>query len=358
MRIAIIGVNPAVRAFLNALASDGVNFEELTYATTPLTSNRVSRLNEELLEDIIKESDLVVTSLPKDFSRRAFLISKKLCKNFISTVQVIEDPGELSFNECSSIFIPCLSVVPGLSNIIAGRIMSLMEELLELNIYFGELSKESREAECTAIISSIEEFLSVCSTKAKAIVNGVPIDLDPLSSVSSIEVPRAGSLWAVRVDRLGTLTYSVRNIARSASISTFRLVCFNVVENLRKLKALLLAKPSSSELFLKKELGVELGKFIGIDHEFLLYVKSRGAIEGLIKEVEYFIKATYDCLNKISASHSLEGLTLYAVVRALLIDKLWNVRGVVLPEFIGINEGVFTYVLAKLVEKGVEVRVL
>lgn len=358
MRIAILGVNPAVKAFLNALASDGVDFEELTYAIAPPILNKAIHLNEELLEDFIKESDLVVTSLPKDFSRRAFFISKKLCKNFISTVQIIEDPGELSFDECSSIFIPFLNIAPGLSSIIAGRIMSLMEELFELNMYFGGLSKASGETECTAILSSIEEFLSDCSTKAKAVVNGVPIDLDPLSSVSSIEVPGVGSLWAVHVDRLGTLMHSMWSVARNASISTSRLVCLNAVESLRKLRELLLVKPSNSDLFLKKALEAESGKFIGIDRESLLYVKSRGVIEGAVKKIEYFIKAKYDYLNKISASHSLEGLTLYSVVRALLVDKLWNVKGVVLPEFIGANEGVFTYVLAKLVEKGVEVRVL
>ncbi|MCS7128514.1 MAG: hypothetical protein RMI83_04515 [Desulfurococcaceae archaeon] len=358
MKIAILGVNPAARVFLNALASDGVDFEELTYAITPSISSRASYLNEEFLEDVVKESDLVINSLPKDFSRRALLISKKLCKNFISTVQITEDLGELSSNECSSIFIPCLNIAPGLSSIIAGRILSLMEELFELNIYFGGLSKISKETECTAILSSIEEFLSECSTKAKALINGVLVELDPLSSVSSIEVPRIGSLWAVRVDRLGTLIQSVGNVARNASISAFRLICYNAVEYLRKLRALLLAEPSSSELLPRGELEAESEKFIGIDHEFLLYVKSRGVIEGAIKGVEYFIKATYDYSNKISASHSLEGLTLYAVVRALLIDNLWNARGLILPELIGMNEGAFTYILAKLVEKGIEVRVL
>ncbi len=358
MKIAVLGVNPAARVFLNALASDGVSFEELTYAATPLALSGVSRLEEEYLEDLIKESDLVITLLPRDFSRRAFAISRKFCKNFISATQVIEDVGELSSDECNSMFIQCLNTVPGLSNIIAGRVLSLFDELLELNIYFGGLSKSSGKTECAAVMSSIDEFLSECLTKAKALINGVPVDLDPLSEANSIEIPGTGSLWAMRVDRLGTLMHSARSVAGNASMSAFRLVCPSALESLRKLKELLLVKLGSSGIPQGRELEAELAKFIGVDHEFLLYVKSRGVIDGAVKEVKYFVKATYDYLNKVSASHSLKGLTLYAVIRALFIDKLWNLKGVVLPEFIGMNEGAFTYILAKLVEKGIEVRVL
>ncbi len=356
MRIAILGVSPATRVLLNALASDGVDFEELTYAA-PLIPGGVDHLSEEFLEELIKESDLVISSLPRDLSRRAFVISRKLCKNFISTVQVIEGFSEWRSNECSSVFIPCLSVVPGLSNIIAGRVLSLVEELFELNMYFGGLPKPSERTECNAVVGSIEELLSECLTKARALINGVPIDLDPLSDASPIEIPGTGSMWAVRVDRLGTLMYGVGNVARNASISTFRLMCSNAVESLRKIRELLSVKPGDLRL-LPKELGAGSVKFIGIDHEFLLYVKSRGVINGAVKEIKYFIKASYDYLNKSPASHRLEGLTLYAVIRALLVNRLWSVRGIVLPEFIGMNEGLFTYILAKLAEKGIEVRVL
>lgn len=377
MRITLLGCGDVGYAIAYALAEEGVNAElhivDQSYlrvakcSSLPLSSTEFTVLNlsqEVDIARVLKGSDVVVSTIPQSLVFRVMKVAAEMCIDMISTSPTPENPLILDnlFRACGSILIPDAGFVPGLSNLIVGRVLAIHDTVDEIGIYAGILPTRNKDPLSQISIQQPRDVVKECSSQVRIIEDGNVKSVDPLAAVDIIDIPGIGRFETLYSEGLGTLLYTLRDRVKRVFRKTVRYIGY--AEALRILRDLGLfdaepldingIKVSPRNLLARL---LELRRRHDIPDTAILYVRAIGSIDKRRRVIQYLVQTGYDTHRELLARSKVIGFTAYAILRLKILDKLRDFVGVTPPEIIGMHESLFTEVISWLMLKGMHLDV-
>jgi len=168
--------------------------------------------------------DLVIDSLPGYLGFNALLAAIKARVDLVSVSYMPQDPMELSEEVASKgiTVVPDAGLAPGLSNVLVGRVVSVLRNVDEVGIYVGGLPKENVPPLGYVITWSAVDLLEEYVRPARVIIDGEVRYVDPLSSIEEIHIEGLGKFEGFYSDGLRTLLHTLRGKVRRAYELTLR----------------------------------------------------------------------------------------------------------------------------------------
>ncbi|MEM1598285.1 MAG: saccharopine dehydrogenase C-terminal domain-containing protein [Pyrobaculum sp.] len=196
---------------------------------------------EALAKDALEVSyggyDLVFNVLPGAVAYKA---SKKAVEAGVDVVDVsfyAEDPYDLHeiAVKTGARYVPDAGIAPGLSNVLAGRIVAELGRVDELGIYVGGIPERPVGPLGYSITWSPLDLIEEYTRPARVLKNGSAAAVDPLGEVEVVQTP-LGELEAFYTDGLRTLLKTLADRVKTMYEKTLRWP--GHVEKVRLLKEL------------------------------------------------------------------------------------------------------------------------
>ena len=313
----------------------------------------------QILKSLISKNDIVLNALPSFIGFKTLKEIIKAKKNAVDITFAPEDPFELDKlakqNNVTAI-VDC-GVAPGMSNLLAGYVNSLLDFTETILIYVGGLPViREYPYEYKAGFSPtdvIEEY----TRPARFVENGKLVVRPALSDSELINFDEVGTLEAFNSDGLRTL-------AKTLTAPNMKEKTLRYPGHIEKIKVL-----RESGFFNQREIDIKGMKIKPIDFTSKIlfplwelkdgdedFTVMRIIIEGIKNRTKvrysYNLLDRHDKKNNIHSMARTTGYTATSVVR-LLSKGLFDRKGICPPEYIGENSQCVNFVIKELKNRGV-----
>ncbi len=315
--------------------------------------------NPRLLRTLLKDCDIVLSAVPGFMGFNTLKEIIKAGKNVVDIAFFSEDPFQLDKlakqNNVTAI-VDC-GVAPGMSNLLAGHVNSVLDKLETILIYVGGLpAVREYPFEYKAGFSPID-VIEEYTRPARYVENGKVVTRPALSDPEYINFPEIGTLEAFNSDGLRTLAVTLK--ALNMKEKTLR-----YPGHIEKMLVL-----CEAGFFSKKEIEIKGMKIKPIDLTSKLlfplwelkphdeeFTVMKIIIEG--KKNKERLRYTYNLLdrhNEKTNVHSMARTTGYTatMVLRILAKGLFDRKGICPPEYIGQKADCVEFVLSGLRDRGV-----
>jgi saccharopine dehydrogenase-like NADP-dependent oxidoreductase len=308
------------------------------------------------------KSDLIVGALPGEIGHRLLKACIDAGRNMVDVSFMPEDPLELSKAAAKSgvTIIPDCGVAPGLSHMLLQRGICRLDKVRNAVIMVGGLPEKPIPPLGYTITWSVEGLIDEYTRKARIVKNGKVTEVNALDQVEEIEFPGVGKLEAFYSDGLRTLLSTIKGV-ENMSEKTLRYP--GHIEKIRLLRDLGFLDETPIEFekttiaprkmtvgLLEKKL-----KKPEVPDILAMLVQVEGTKSGKRMAYVYCILDHYDQKNKVTAMARTTAYTASCVTR-LLAKKVIKGKGMIPPEKLGEDEGVFVKLLNMLKKRGVLVK--
>ena len=313
----------------------------------------------EQIKNILKDCDLVLSAVPGFMGFKTLKEIIKAGKNVVDIAFFPEDPFELDKlakqNNVTAV-VDC-GVAPGMSNLLAGYVDSVLDKLETILIYVGGLPViREYPFEYKAGFSPID-VIEEYTRPARYVENGKIVIRPALSDPEYINFPEVGTLEAFNSDGLRTLAVTMK--APNMKEKTLRYP--GHIEKMQMLR--------EAGFFSKEEVDINGAKIKPIDLTTKLlfpmwelkprdkeFTVMRVIIEGVKDKKK--LRYTYNLLdrhNEKTNVHSMARTTGYTatMVLRMLAKGLFDRKGICPPEYIGQKADCVDFVLTGLKERGI-----
>jgi saccharopine dehydrogenase-like NADP-dependent oxidoreductase len=311
------------------------------------------------LQDLLKDYDMVLNAVPGFMGFNTLKEIIKTGKNVVDIAFYSENPFELDElakqNNVTAV-VDC-GVAPGMSNLLAGYVDSMLDKTETILIYVGGLPViREYPYEYKAGFSPID-VIEEYTRPARFVENGKMVVRSALSDSELIDFPGIGTLEAFNSDGLRTLAFTLS--APNMKEKTLRYP--------GHIDKMLLLRESG--FFSKDEVEVNGMKIKPIDFTskllFPMWELKEGDAEFTVMKVivegkldKKKLRYTYDLLDRYddkSNTRSMARTTGYTAttVLNLISEGLFSRKGICPPEFIGQKPECVEFVLNKLKGKGI-----
>lgn len=282
------------------------------------------------------------------------------CKKDIVDISFFSEDPFLLEQEAKKNKVTCIvdaGIAPGCSNLIAGRMMKVLDEIESLIIYVGGLPVERKwPYEYKAPFSPID-VIEEYTRPARFIRNGKEVVMEALSESELVNFSGVGTLEAFNTDGLRTLLKTVK--AKSMVEKTLR-----YPGHIDKIKVL-----RETGFFSKEKIEID-GKGIapievtskllfplwsfseGEEDITVLRIEVKGKVNKRNATYKFELFDKMDTERGISSMARTTGYTATAMAR-LIISGRFREKGVFPPEFIGENIDNYLFVMKELGSRGV-----
>jgi len=255
--------------------------------------------------------------------------------------------------------VPDCGLAPGISNILVGHAAGMLDEIRTVHIMVGGLPKKPLPPLGYVVTWSAESLIDEYSRKASIVKHGKIVEVEALTGVEEVEIPKVGRLEAFYTDGLRTLIHTMRN-ADEMWEKTLRYS--GHAEKIRLLKQLGFFEEKKVEAsgmsISPRKVTAKLlsGKLRKPDVEDMVVLKVE--VSG-IKNSEptryiYHLLDFCDEKRKVSA---MARTTAYpaSIIAQLMLKKAVKGKGVVAPEKIGADGEVYKLFLAELERREIDI---
>lgn len=369
MNVLVLGCGLVGRPMALDLANDesfnvtvaDINLKNLKRIPSTLPVKKIQKdlSNSDQLKSLFKKADIVINAVPGFMGFNTLKEIIKAKKNVVDIAFFPENPFELDElakqNNVTAV-VDC-GVAPGMSNLLAGYVDSILDKTETVLIYVGglpvvrEFPYEYKAG--FSPIDVIEEY----TRPARYIENGALVIRPALSDPEFLNFDEVGTLEAFNSDGLRTLAETLT--APNMKEKTLRYP--GHIEKMRVLR--------ESGFFSQDEVDVNGVKIKPIDFTskllFPMWELKEGDEEFTVMKVivegekdKKKIRYTYNLLDrhdKKTNIHSMArttGYTATTIVR-LLAKGMFDQKGICPPEYIGQKPECVDFVLNELKEKGV-----
>ncbi len=311
------------------------------------------------LSRLVAGFDLVIGSLPGSMGFRALKTVIEAGKNIVDISFLPEDGFELDrlAKEKGVVAVIDCGVAPGCSNLILGRMTTVLDETERFECYVGGLPRvRTWPYEYKAPFSPsdvIEEY----TRPARMVENGKVITRPALSEVELLDFPRVGTLEAFNTDGLRTLARTMKVPFMKEKTMRYP----GHAERMRMLretgffeKELVRVEGTSVRpLDLTSQLLFSMWKLNEAEEDFTaMRIVVDGRKGGKRKHFVFDLLDTYDRKTRTTSMARTTGYTCTTVARLFAEGKLRR-TGICPLEFIGQDDQSYRYVMDGLKKKGI-----
>ncbi len=309
----------------------------------------------------MRNSDLVCGALPGRLGYQVMTAAVDAGRDLVDISYTPENPFKLHSRALQKeiVVVPQCGVAPGFTNMCVGDAQRRLGSITSVRIFVGGLPQKPVPPLNYRIVFSLEDVVNEYSRPVSVVVNGERRFVEPLSGRGALEFAGVGGLEYFLTDGLGSLPRSFPRIREMYEFTLRYPGHADMMNTLRVLGFFDRKKMSANGAPLEpRKLTLELLKAsmsLGQPEDLLalrVEVKGKSGNHGLVK---YQILDYYDRRNRVSA---MARTTAYPCTSVALIvgRKKMDRRGVVPPEKIAQDPGMFRFVLSRLLARGVHVR--
>ncbi|MGC9346174.1 MAG: saccharopine dehydrogenase family protein, partial [Candidatus Bathyarchaeales archaeon] len=266
--------------------------------------------------------------------------------------------NEKAVKACVTI-IPDCGLAPGISNILVGHAAAKLDKVRGVHIMVGGLPEKPIPPLGYTITWSPESLIDEYTRKARIVKEGKLVEVEALSGLEEVEFPNVGRLEAFYTDGLRTLPYTVRNMddmwektlrypGHAEKIKLLKALGF-FDERQVNVEGLSISPRKLTVRLLEQKLWKPEVKDIVI-----LKVEVSGTKNDEQTRYVYHLLDRYDEKRGITA---MARTTAYpaSIIAQLMLKKAIREKGVVPPERIGIDEGLFQLFSEELEKRGIKI---
>jgi len=323
---------------------------------------RLSISQKNRLRGLLRKVDLVCGALP---GRLGFELISETVKAGRDIVDISYTPRDAFLlqrkaKEVGCRVVPQCGVAPGFTNMCVGDASGRMEKMTSVEIFVGGLPERPEPPLNYRIVFSIEDVVNEYSRPVQIIEEGNRKKVDALSGRGHISFPGVGKLEYFLTDGLGSLPrsypktremheFTLRYPGHADMMSTLRVLGFFEREPV-KIDGVE-AEP--------RRLTIELLRGAmsqGSPEDFLaLRVDVKGVSRGKKIHLRYQLLDHY---NRRSGVSAMARTTAYPCTSVALLMGRGEIKGngIVTPEGIAQDERLFQFVLGRLAERGVRMK--
>jgi len=315
------------------------------------------------VEAAIAGADLVIGALPGFMGFEVLRSVIRAGKNVVDISFFPEDAmalDDLAKERGVTAVVDC-GLAPGLSNLVLGQAIVEWDEVQVFNCYVGGLPRaRTLPYEYKAVFSPID-VLEEYTRPARLRERGETVVREALSEVEHLEFPGVGTLEAFNTDGLRTLLQTVD--VPDMKEKTLRYP--GHAEKMRLLRDTGFFSPDPVEVRGGKIRPLDLTARLlcakwkleeGEEDLTVMRVEIRGRRNRFDVSMKYELYDYYDVASGITSMARTTGYTC-AVTALLLLDGKIAGPGVIPPEYLPRNNGVFSAIMTGLADRGVRFNV-
>ncbi|MEO5782695.1 MAG: saccharopine dehydrogenase C-terminal domain-containing protein [Ginsengibacter sp.] len=366
VKIAVLGAGMIGRAIALDLANNfdvtSIDISENSLNILQNKNSAVKTIQQDLGDhknypELLRPFDFVVTAVPGFMGFKtleAVILSKKNIVDISFFPENALELDKLAKENNVTAIVDC-GVAPGMSNFILGYHDEKMQ-IENFECMVGGLPKQKiKPFEYKAPFSPID-VIEEYKRPARLIENGKLVTKPALTDAELIQFDNVGTLESFNTDGLRSLLFTMPGIPNMKEktlrypghIDLIKALIAGGFFDEQKIdyKGMQISplEFSSSILFKQWELGEEEEEFT------VMQIKISGKENGKAKTIIYDLYDEYDAATKTSSMARTTGYTCTAAVN-LIINNLFNEKGVFPPELIGRHEQCFTFILNYLEER-------
>ena len=345
MRILVLGAGRIGKAIIHDLSDEfeicavDINEKNLRDVKNIAETKKVDVRNETKMRETMKHFELVIDSLPGKFGFSILNIAIKMKKNLVDVSFMRENPLKFKDEVKNSTIVVDAGFAPGLSNIILGNLYHTLGEFDEAIIRVGGLPKNPKPPLYYSSTWSPEDLIEEYMRKARIIKDGEIIEVEPLSNIREVKINNF-EFEEFPSDGLRTLLYTIK--AKNLEERTLRWK--GHLEKIKILKELGFFNPENVEHTLKV-----LSPHLKDGKDFcIMEIYARKGNE----ERRYWM---YDEAKEFSSMARVTGFTAAIIARLIINEKLEY--GILPPEYIGMNDNNFRYVINEIRKREIELKI-
>lgn len=368
--VVVLGVGRVGKAIANDLALDyrviALDTNQVSFPAVGANRIETIRVNlarfDSRVERIVKGGNLVINALPGHLGFKTLKSVVGLGKSICDISFFAEDPlalDELARKKQVTAVVDC-GVAPGLSNMIAGFHSKRMN-VENFACYVGGLPKIRTWPYEYKAAWSPSDVIEEYTRPARMVEQGREVSKPALSEVEYLEFDGIGTLEAFNTDGLRTLlgTLPIPNMkektlrypGHSAYMKALKETGFFNDEPIKIGKKKISPRAvTSALLFPLWQLGERENEFT------VMRIILTGKEKGEYKKYTYLLYDERDQKSGVSSMARTTGYTCAAVARLILENKITQ-KGVLPPEFLGMDSYLFNEVKRYLAKKNIQLSV-
>jgi lysine 6-dehydrogenase len=311
------------------------------------------------LKELLQNSDLIVSAVPGHMGLSTLKRIVEAGKNVVDIAFFPEDPfvlDEEAKRRGVTAIVDC-GVAPGMSNLLTGYAVSLLDESSSVLIYVGGLPEVRQwPYDYKAVFSPID-VIEEYTRPARYVENGHEIVRPALSDPEFIHFPGVGTLEAFNTDGLRTLI-------RTMSVPNMKEKTMRYPGHIEKIALL-----RETGFFSQNEIEIHGHRIKPIDFTakilFPMWKMNEGEVDLTVMRVvvtgtkngrpmthQFDLLDRYDETTRTHSMARTTGFTATAAVR-LLAGELYRTPGVIPPEMLGKEHACVEFMLKDLAERNV-----
>ena len=313
--------------------------------------------------ELLRKVDLVCGALP---GRLGFDLMTETVKAGVDTVDISYTPRDAFLlqreaKEVGCRVVPQCGVAPGFTNMCVGDASRRMEKMNSVEIFVGGLPEKPEPPLNYRIVFSLEDVVNEYSRPVQVIENGKRKKVEALSGRGLTSFPGVGRLEYFLTDGLGSLP---RSYPRTREMHEFTLRYPGHADMMQTLRVLGFFERNPVKIdgveVEPRKLSIELlrpAMSQGSPEDFLAL---RVDVEGLSRGKKIHLRyQLLDHCNRRSGVSAMARTTAYPCTSVALLVGRGDIRetGIVTPERIAQDERLFRFVLNRLAEHGVKMKV-
>jgi len=314
------------------------------------------------LTNFIKKEhiDIIINALPHTLSVTALEAAIETGTN---AVDLVFENDQLKLNEPAKkagiTIIPGCGVDPGLTNMLAGYGVSMLDKIKGIYIKCGGIPQKPLPPLEYRILFNLESVWLEYTRPVKIIKNGKLVIEEPLNGIETIELPEIGKLECFYTDGISTLPLTFKE-AQEIEAKTIRYpghamkikvlkecgLLDNTPLEIKGIKTTpreILTELLTPKLTLKDEKDVTI---VIVD---VIGTKNNDEIQYTFKLIDY-----YDEKKNITSMARTTGYTASIIAQLLAKEKIKD-KGIIPPEKLGLNKILFEEILTELNKRNLNI---
>lgn len=372
MRIVVLGTGLVGNAIVKDLAEES-KFEVIAADidksaldklknTTPVEIIQADLKDKEILTDIIAKGDFIISAVPGFMGFETLKTIIERGKNVVDISFFGEDPfllDDLAKSNNVTAVVDC-GVAPGLCNIIAGYVDTLLDQTDQYICYVGGLPQVRRWPYEYKAVFSPSDVLEEYVRPARFVEYGREVVRPALSDIELIDFPQVGTLEAFNTDGLRTLgktldipfmrEKTLRYPGHANLMCVFKDSGFLSSEPL-EVNGVAITPLAFTSKLLFDQWQLEEG-----EADFtVMQVEMEGQKDGEHIYYSYYLLDHFDEKTQLRSMARTTGFTCSIITRQI-IDGLFTQKGICPPEFLGRTNHCFENLLRAYEEKNIHIQ--
>ncbi len=346
---------------ITAVDASRANLDQLKEISNVKTV-RGNLAQKQLLQRLMKEADIVCGALPGRIGYELLELAVRSGKNIVDISYTPSNPLLLNRKalENNCILVPQCGVAPGFTNMCVGDASQKLDQMQRVRVFVGGIPQTPQPPLNYRVVFSLDDVINEYTRPVHVIQKGARMIVEPLTGRGLLNFPGVGKLEYFLTDGLGTLPNSFPKVREMHELTLRYPGHAEIVDALRRLGFFdtepvridgSKVEPRRVSLEVLREAFA-----VGSPEDFLVL---RVEVEGVLRRRNILLSySVLDRFDKRRGVSAMARTTAYPCtsVALLLARGILAKKGVVPPEKIAKDPGLFGFVLSRLRERGIKVR--